>query len=84
MEKILEDNWKLIIETSINSLKLKIHKNDSYKIYSKIFNYEDLSKLKLFKFTNSNKEIIDIIINIIEENKYKIEENSKNLNLILN
>ena len=65
-------------------MKLKIYKIDSYNIYNKSFNYEDLSKLKLFKITNSNKEIIDIIIKIIDENKYKIEENSKNLSLILN
>ena len=84
IEKKIEktfNNWELnfsIIEK--DSLSIKIHQNKTYNIYQGIFN---LKELKSFAPKNSIKEIIDFISASMEKNNIKIEENEKDLKLII-
>ena len=84
IEKKIEktfNNWELnfsIIET--DSLSIKIHKNNTYNIYQGSFT---LKELKSFAPKNSIKEIIDLISASMEKNNIKIEENEKDLKLII-
>ena len=82
-EKIIkynEDEWKINITSSDNSFSLII--NNSSQIYQNIFDYEYLHSFLLFQESKNMKDIIDLIFNLIEEKKFKIEEYNKNISII--
>ena len=53
------------------------------KKYENNFEFQYLKSFQLFQQINSIKDIIDLIIKLIEENNYKIEEKENNINLII-
>ena len=73
------DEWKLMIEPSIDFFNLNII--HSYHTYQNTFYYK--YQKELFKSVNNVNDIINMIIKTIEENEFKIEEDNKNLILKL-
>ena len=86
-------DWKIIFEITLDAFTLVLHDN-SYNIFQNNFDYNYLSSLYLFENKNNIIEMVDIIINLIETNNYKIRKGigntihliliSKNDNIILN
>ena len=74
------DEWKLMIEPSLDSFNLNII--HSYHTYQNTFYYKYLEE-EIFKSVNNVNDIINMIIRIIDENEFKIEEDNKNLILKL-
>ena len=76
-------DWKIIFEIVLNSFTLSLH-NNLYNIYQNNFDYNYLSSLYLFEKKNNIKEMIDLIIKLIETNNYKIRKgNGNNIHFIL-
>ncbi len=73
------DEWKLMIEPSLDSFNLNII--HSYHTYQNTFYYTFLQEI--FKSVNNINDIINMIIKIIDENEFKIELDNKNLILKL-
>ena len=73
------DEWKLMIEPSIDFFNLNII--HSYHTYQNTFYYTFLQEI--FKSVNNVNDIINMIIKIIDENEFKIEEDNKDLILKL-
>ena len=76
-------DWTIIFEIVLNSFTLSLH-NNLYNIYQNNFDYNYLSSLYLFEKKNNIKEMIDLIIKLIETNNYKIRKgNGNNIHFIL-
>ena len=70
IEKIFkynENEWKMTFKFSINSFIFSLNKKSNNLIYQNFFKFEYLHSFKLFKDKNSIKDIIALIINLIEE-----------------
>ncbi len=76
IEKIFiynNNKWKLIIEPSFDSFIINIF--HSYYTYQNNFSYTYLKTI--FECVNNLNEIINIILKLIDENEFKIEEDDK-------
>ena len=73
-------DWKLKIKPFHNSIILNL---SQINVYENNFEFQYLKSFQLFQQINSIKDIIDLIIKLIEENNYKIEEKENNINLII-
>jgi len=82
IEKIFiynNNKWKLTIEPSFDSFIINII--HSYYTYQNNFSYTYLKTI--FESVNNLNEIINIILTLIDENKFKIEEDDKTISLEL-
>ncbi len=73
-------DWKLKIKSFHNSIILNL---SQINVFENNFEFQYLKSFQLFQQINSIKDIIDLIIKLIEENNYKIEEKENNINLII-
>ena len=81
IEKIF-NQYKLTINSDNDSIIINVNKINTYEIYNKIFNLEELHTYKLLSSRISINDIITFFNNLIEQKKIKIEDNFKNLKLI--
>ena len=80
IEKIF-NQYKLTINSDNDSIIINVNKINTYEIYNKIFNLEELHTYKLLSSRISINDIITFFNNLIEQKKIKIEDNFKNLKL---
>ena len=76
------NQYKIQLITKFNLITINIQ-NDLYNEYTSNFNYEYFSKYKLLKGNETIQQIKQFIIDLIEQNNIKIEDNKNSLKLIL-
>jgi len=75
------NQWEINLETNIDSIIFKIENDDN--IYKTSFNLSYLQTINLFSKNNSLREMINSILNYIDDNKIMIQEDGKNVKLII-
>ena len=85
-QKIINlEEYKIILTSqNLESFLISIQSNISNEIYELLINQIFLSSYNSMKTTNSIKETIEFISNLINNNNFEIEKNGKKLNLFSN
>ena len=76
-----EIDWKIIFKIISEELILSLEQSNF--VFQQKFNVQYLNSFDLFKNEKNIENIINIILNQIEEKKFEIKEENKNINLIL-
>ena len=84
-QKIINlEEYKIILTSqNLESFLISIQSNISNEIYELLINQIFLSSYNSMKTTNSIKETIEFISNLINNNNFEIEKNGEKLNLFL-
>ena len=77
--EIIFKEFRIILNSDSDSIKITIFVNDSSKIYNSSFNLNYLQTLNLFINNTTIKEILDKIVLLIYQNKIKFEEDKQEL-----
>ncbi len=77
--EIIFKEFRIILNSNSDSIKITIFMNDSSKIYNSSFNLNYLQTLNLFINNTTIKEILDKIVLLIYQNKIKFEEDKQEL-----
>ena len=82
IEKIFNE-YEIKLSSNMDYINIQIQNKNNYNIYESKFNLEYLHQYKLLIANFTINEMIKFIIELIEEKDIKIEENKKDLKLIL-
>jgi len=74
-----EKEWIITIEQSFDYCMFELYEVESFIIYNNYFNINYFNSNKIFNKTNSMNNIIEILINLIQKNKYSIEFKDNNI-----
>jgi hypothetical protein len=77
--EIIFKEFRIILNSDSDRIKITIFVNDSSKIYNSSFNLNYLQTLNLFINNTTIKEILDKIVLLIYQNKIKFEEDKQEL-----
>ena len=77
------NQYEIKLTSNMDYIKISIKNTNTYNIYESKFNLEYLQQYKLLMPNSNINEMIEFINGRIDENNIGIEENEKNLKLIL-
>ena len=77
------NEYLIKISSNMDYINIIIQNNNNYNIYESKFNFEYLHQYKLLSGNYTIEEMIEFMNNLIEKQIIKIEENEKDLKLIL-
>ena len=81
LEKVSFDKWNFEFYSEFDKIRIEITDLDNIEIYEKIFFYNKLINNSLFSKSITNKQIINKIIDLINEENIEIENYENNLKM---
>ena len=82
IQKIFHE-YQIKLSPNMGHINIQIQNENTYKTYKSKFNLEYLLQFRFLKVNLTIEQMTKFINHLIEEKKIKIEENEKNLKLIL-